>query len=208
MWSQGTVLRPTRPGRWGCPPTQASRLSSSRTCGWWSLSYGFLVVKKARLEAIEQAKKDGEQDGEERYALPNLYAQGGTSKVAATFNCVQRSHQHVLETFTQAVATSLFASVHYPLAAAFNALLYSVGRHVISNGYAASVSVLVRALRQRPAGRTVLRQHGGRQSAAVVSGRHAAPGVTPPPDASWQTPGRLYASGVYASRIGCCRFGL
>jgi MAPEG family len=102
---------------------------------WWSLSYGFLVVKKARQDAIAQAKKDGEKDVDERYALPNLYAQG-TSKVATTFNCVQRSHQHILETFTQALVTSLFASVHYPMTAAFNALLYSVGRQAISTSYA------------------------------------------------------------------------
>jgi MAPEG family len=133
--------------RYGPPTNAAGPLGLSTYAGltpliftymcWWSLSYGFLVVKKARLDAIKQAKKDGEQDVEARYNLPNLYAQG-TSKAAATFNCVQRSHQHVLETFTQAVVTSLFASVYYPLASAFNAVLYSVGRHAISNGYAAS----------------------------------------------------------------------
>jgi MAPEG family len=102
---------------------------------WWSLSYGFLVVGKARSKAIEQAKKDGEKDVDERYGLPNLYAQG-TSKAASTFNCIQRSHQHILETFTQAVVTATFASVHYPLTAAFNAFLYAVGRQAISKGYA------------------------------------------------------------------------
>jgi MAPEG family len=104
---------------------------------WWSLSYGFMVVGNARSKAIEQAKKDGEKDVEERYNLPNLYVQG-TSKAAAAFNCIQRSHQHVLETFTQAVVTSIFASVHYPLTSAFNALLYAVGRQALSRGYAAS----------------------------------------------------------------------
>jgi MAPEG family len=102
---------------------------------WWSVSYGFLVVGNSRRKAIEQAKKDGEQDVDERYGLPNLYAQG-TSKHARTYNCIQRSHQHVLETFTQALVTSLFASYHYPLTAALNAVLYAIGRQAMSKGYA------------------------------------------------------------------------
>ena len=131
--------------KYGPPPNTDGPLGLSTSAGltpliftymsWWSLSYGFLVVKRARLDAIEKARKDGEKDVDERYALPNLYAQG-TTKPAATFNCIQRSHQHIFETFTQAVVTATFASVHYPLTAAFNAVLYAVGRQAISKGYA------------------------------------------------------------------------
>ena len=102
---------------------------------WWSLSYGFLVVGKARRRAVEQAKKDGEKDVDDRYQYPNLYAQG-TSQPAREFNCVQRSHQHIMETFTQAAVTSAIASIHFPIAAACNAFLYGLGRQAISNGYA------------------------------------------------------------------------
>ena len=64
--------------------------------GFWMTAYG-MKVGAARNKAIEQAKKDGEENVEERYALPNLYAQG-TSKNVKEFNCVQRSHQHMFET--------------------------------------------------------------------------------------------------------------
>jgi hypothetical protein len=102
---------------------------------FWSILFGFTVVGAARRKAIEQAKKDGEKDVDERYGYPNLYVTG-TSKAAKEFNCAQRSHQHIFETFTQAAITSAIAAVHYPLAAGCNALLYAVGRQAISNGYA------------------------------------------------------------------------
>jgi MAPEG family len=101
----------------------------------WSVAYGFFVVNKARSKAIEQAKKDGEKDVDDRYGLPNLYAQG-TSKPAKAFNCVQRSHQHFMETFPPAAIAAAVASIHYPLAAALNALVYAVGRVAASRGYA------------------------------------------------------------------------
>jgi MAPEG family len=104
---------------------------------WWSLTYGFLVVNKARRDAIEQAKKDGEQDVDGRYDLPNLYAQG-TSKNAKQFNCVQRSHQHFMETFPHAAIVAAIATLHYPLTAALGSLLYAVGRVAASRGYAAN----------------------------------------------------------------------
>jgi len=89
----------------------------------------------ARKKYMELAEKDGEEEVEERYGLPNLYAQG-TSKNVRAFNCVQRSHQHILETFTQALATGLIAAVHYPVTAAVSSLAYAVGRVQCSRGYA------------------------------------------------------------------------
>jgi hypothetical protein len=131
--------------KYGPPPNKDGPLGLSTWAGltplvftclsFWSVVYGFTVVGNARRRAIERAKKDGEKDVEERYQYPNLYVPG-TSKAAREFNCVQRSHQHIFETFTQAALTSAVASVHYPLAAAFNALLYAAGRRAMSNGYA------------------------------------------------------------------------
>uniref|UniRef100_A0A6U0HIL5 Glutathione transferase n=1 Tax=Helicotheca tamesis TaxID=374047 RepID=A0A6U0HIL5_9STRA len=114
----------------GLTPTIFSGLS------FWVLAHG-MKVGKARAKYIELAKKDGEKDVEERYALPNLYAQG-TSKYVREFNCVQRSHQHIFETFTGAVLTGMVAAVNYPISAAATTLMYAVGRITLSNGYAAA----------------------------------------------------------------------
>ena len=53
-----------------------------------------MKVGMARRKYIEQATKDGEQNVEERYSLPNLYVDGNT-KNSKAFNCVQRAHQQV-----------------------------------------------------------------------------------------------------------------
>ena len=106
------------------------------TCmSFWVLMHGFMVVGGARSKYSELAVKDGEKDVPERYAYPNLYAQG-TSKHAKAFNCVQRSHQHIFETFPQLCLLSMVGAVHYPIAAALGALTYSVGRIVLSTSYA------------------------------------------------------------------------
>lgn len=102
----------------------------------FSLIHG-MKVGKARAKYIEKAKEDGEKDVEDRYALPNLYAQG-TSSNARAFNCVQRSHQHIFENFTQALATGMVAAVHYPVMAGLSSLAYAVGRITNSIGYANS----------------------------------------------------------------------
>mmetsp|Transcript_18144 Transcript_18144/g.25573 ORF Transcript_18144/g.25573 Transcript_18144/m.25573 type:complete len:194 (-) Transcript_18144:71-652(-) len=103
---------------------------------FWALTHG-MKVGKARNKYIELAKKDGEKDVDERYGLPNLYAQG-TSKHARAFNCVQRSHQHIFETFTGAVVAGMAGAVSYPITTAASTLVYFVGRVSLSNGYAAA----------------------------------------------------------------------
>ncbi|KAL9181815.1 hypothetical protein ACHAXT_012158 [Thalassiosira profunda] len=75
------------------------------------------------------------QDVDERFAYPNLYAQG-TSKHVRAFNCVQRSHQQIYETFTTAVVSGLAASLTFPLCSAASTLTYAVGRYYLSKGYA------------------------------------------------------------------------
>lgn len=102
---------------------------------FWALLHGFMVVGPARSKYMKLAKEAGEKDVEERYALPNLYAQG-TSKYAKTFNCIQRSHQHIFETFTGLCVSSVVAAVHYPICAAIATFAYCLGRITLSNGYA------------------------------------------------------------------------
>lgn len=104
--------------------------------GFWVTAQGF-TVGQARKKYTELALKDGEKDVEERYGLPNLYAQG-TSIHAKAFNCVQRSHQHIFETYTQVALAALVGSVSYPLTAAILTTVYAVGRSKFTQGYAAS----------------------------------------------------------------------
>jgi len=101
---------------------------------FWILMYGF-KVGAARKKYIALAKKDGEKDIEERYAYPNLYAQG-TSKHVLAFNCVQRSHQQIFEAINTVILTSLVAAIHYPLTSAFWTFIHFCGRVSLSHGYA------------------------------------------------------------------------
>lgn len=98
------------------------------------LTQGF-QAGQARRKYMEQAKKDGEENVEERYDLPNLYAQG-TSKNARAFNCVQRAHQHIFEGLTQTVVSGLIGAISYPVTAAVGSMIYVVGRYYASKGYA------------------------------------------------------------------------
>ncbi len=102
--------------------------------GFWTLAHGF-TVGKARAKYAELAKKDGEENVEERYLLPNLYAQG-TSKHAKAFNCIQRSHQQIFETFTTVTLSGIMASISFPICTAVSTLMYAVGRYQLSKGYA------------------------------------------------------------------------
>jgi hypothetical protein len=97
--------------------------------GFWALMQGF-TVGQARNMYAELARKDGEEDVDERYLLPNLYAQG-TSKHARAFNCVQRSHQHIFETYTQAVLGGLAGMISFPVTTAISSLMYAIGECVL-----------------------------------------------------------------------------
>jgi hypothetical protein len=104
--------------------------------GFYTLVHGF-EVGKARNKYMALAKKDGETDIELRYGLPNLYAQG-TSKYARAFNAVQRSHQHILETYPFAVLGGLLAAYQFPIGATLSTLTYAVGRVILTTNYAKS----------------------------------------------------------------------
>ncbi|KAL7484440.1 hypothetical protein ACHAW6_010966 [Cyclotella cf. meneghiniana] len=104
--------------------------------GFWAFTHGF-VVGKARTKYAELAREDGETDVDERYLLPNLYVQG-TSKHAMAFNCIQRSHQHIFETYTQAVLGGLAGMISFPISTAISSMMYAIGRVQLSRGYAAA----------------------------------------------------------------------
>jgi MAPEG family len=101
--------------------------------GFWITMHG-MSVGQARKKYMDLAKKDGEADVEERYDLPNLYAQG-TSQHARAFNCAQRSHQHIFETWTQCVLASFVSVLNFPITTAVLTAFYAVGRRSLSNDY-------------------------------------------------------------------------
>mmetsp|Transcript_19773 Transcript_19773/g.49188 ORF Transcript_19773/g.49188 Transcript_19773/m.49188 type:complete len:211 (-) Transcript_19773:2054-2686(-) len=102
----------------------------------WVLMYG-MKVGGARSKYAELAEKDGEKDVEARYKLPNLYAQG-TSKNARAFNCVQRSHQQILETLPGYFVTVLVSGLEYPVATFVFGSLWLYSRSVWVVGYSDS----------------------------------------------------------------------
>jgi hypothetical protein len=108
-------------------------------CGmsFWSLTYGFTVVGNSRRKYMEKAKADGEENVEERYGLPNLYAQG-TSKNARAFNAIQRSHQHIFETLPGVMLTSIINAFQYPCLTAIYTAVYACGRVILTNNYGTS----------------------------------------------------------------------
>jgi glutathione S-transferase len=103
---------------------------------FWTITYG-LNVGIARKKYKEMAEKHGEKDTEMRYNLPNLYVDGNT-KPARAFNCVQRSHQQMIETLTQFNISAMLSALNYPVVAAFLALLHLISRKVWCRCYAGS----------------------------------------------------------------------
>ena len=92
-------------------------------------------VGAARKKFIEKAKKDGDVDAEERFSYPKIYAEG-FSKHAKDFNCIQRGHQHALETYPQFIVLSLIGGVTQPMLTCVGGLLWMVARFMWAKGYA------------------------------------------------------------------------
>ena len=87
------------------------------------------------ISSNSQALKDGEDNAEARYSLPNLYVEGCTEN-AKRFNCIQRGHQHALESYTQYVALSVIGGLRFPIFTAANGLLWIYARRKWAEGYA------------------------------------------------------------------------
>lgn len=64
-----------------------------------------------------------------------MYAAESENKDAKLFNCVQRGHQHSLETVPLFFATLLVGGFQHPVLAAGLGLLYTVGRFFYFKGY-------------------------------------------------------------------------
>mmetsp|Transcript_14465 Transcript_14465/g.17590 ORF Transcript_14465/g.17590 Transcript_14465/m.17590 type:complete len:194 (-) Transcript_14465:357-938(-) len=103
---------------------------------FWTIMYS-MKVGAARTKYKEKAIKDGEKDAEARYTLPNLYVDG-TTKPARAFNCVQRSHQQILETISQFNTFALVSGLNFPYTTSALVCLYFFSRIVWTGSYAAS----------------------------------------------------------------------
>ena len=97
------------------------------------VTLGFKVAG-ARKACIAQAEKEGDKDAEARFSYPKLYAEG-FSEPAKLFNCIQRSHQHALESFSQFLALSIFGGFYFPVATTFGGIYWLVARVKYAEGY-------------------------------------------------------------------------
>ena len=70
------------------------------------------------------------------HSLPTI--KEGTTKNARSFNCVQRSHQQILETFTGYCVTALIAGILYPMTSFLFCGLWLYSRMLWVSSYAAS----------------------------------------------------------------------
>lgn len=96
---------------------------------------GFAMnVGMSRNKAIEDARKEGDEHAEERYSYPKLYAEG-FSETARKFNCMQRTHQHALETFPMLLATAILGGLRFPGTTTFGMIMWIYSRKCWSASY-------------------------------------------------------------------------
>jgi len=69
-----------------------------------------------------------------KISWPTLYAVGD-SQEAHLFNCVQRAHQHYLESLPMIYSHLYLASRSFPVLSTLSLLLFLLGRYVSARGY-------------------------------------------------------------------------
>jgi hypothetical protein len=126
----------TEPSSVGTPRAFGFVVATLTVTFMWLLTHS-MTVGAARNKYKELASKDGEKDVELRYSLPNLYVDG-RSKHARAFNCVQRSHQQILETLTMYVFVACAAGIQFPLFTTIICALSLVSRRQWVKGYVQS----------------------------------------------------------------------
>mmetsp|Transcript_15364 Transcript_15364/g.29730 ORF Transcript_15364/g.29730 Transcript_15364/m.29730 type:complete len:200 (-) Transcript_15364:73-672(-) len=94
-----------------------------------------LKVGTSRKSFIEKAKKDGDENAEERFGYPKVYAEG-FGKLAKEFNCIQRGHQHAMETYPQMLVCSLVGGLKHPILTSMAQLAWMIARFKFAGGYA------------------------------------------------------------------------
>ncbi|CAA2980695.1 microsomal glutathione S-transferase 3 [Olea europaea subsp. europaea] len=66
---------------------------------------------------------------------PIMYATEAENKDAKLFNCVQRGHQHSLETMPMFFMLMILGGIRHPLICASLGVVYSIGRFFYFKGY-------------------------------------------------------------------------
>lgn len=98
------------------------------------ISLGF-KVGKARSSMREKAKLKGDAEAEARFSYPKAYAEGFTDE-SYEFNCVQRGHQHALETYPMFLTLSVIGGLSFPVTVAAGGALWNYARLKWAEGYA------------------------------------------------------------------------
>mmetsp|Transcript_12497 Transcript_12497/g.12121 ORF Transcript_12497/g.12121 Transcript_12497/m.12121 type:complete len:196 (+) Transcript_12497:123-710(+) len=98
------------------------------------ISLGF-KVGKARSSMREKAKLKGDAEAEARFSYPKTYAEGFTDE-SYEFNCVQRGHQHALETYPMFLTLSVIGGLSFPVTVAAGGALWNYARLKWAEGYA------------------------------------------------------------------------
>ena len=101
---------------------------------FFTIMIGF-GVGGARSKFIEKATAAGDKDAEARFSYPKMQAEG-FSDAAREFNCVQRGHQHTLETYPHILAMSIIGGLSQPVTTALAGALWIYARHKWAGGYA------------------------------------------------------------------------
>uniref|UniRef100_A0A7S1FAW8 Glutathione transferase n=1 Tax=Noctiluca scintillans TaxID=2966 RepID=A0A7S1FAW8_NOCSC len=124
--------------------TQTTALAVPRLYGFVLLNAvasGFMMfflgmkVGLSRKTFIEKAKEAGDEEAEERFSYPKVYAEG-FSESAKHFNCVQRGHQQALETYPQVLAFSLIGGLAHPVLTSLGQVVWMIARWKWAQGYA------------------------------------------------------------------------
>ena len=98
------------------------------------LFYLGLLVSQARTKYRAKAEKAGDDRADDRFSYPKLYAEG-FSEEAKHFNCVQRAHQHAIETHASFVVLSVIGGWGHPLLVSLSGLLWIFARLDWAWGY-------------------------------------------------------------------------
>ena len=101
--------------------------------GFFVILLGF-KVGRSRGAFAAQAKAAGDDDADARFNYPKMYAEGFSDE-ARGFNCVQRSHQHTLETYPTILIMSAVGGIGQPITTALAGALWIFARQKWANGY-------------------------------------------------------------------------
>jgi len=91
-------------------------------------------VGGARSKFVAKALKEGDKDAEKRFSLPKMQAEG-FSQTAHEFNCLQRGHQQILESYGMYLMTALLGGLEFPVAVATFGAIWIKARYDWAEGY-------------------------------------------------------------------------